>query len=257
MTSPAVLIDQNGPIWTLTLNRPHRRNALDLDDRRILLDALASAEAEPGCRALVLTGAEGVFCAGGDIRTMSQDRTVARTRLAVVADLARALVGSTKAVIAAVEGGAFGLGLSLAAASDYVVAAEDARFVASFGKLGLVADTGLFWSLSQRVGPGKAKELLLFATELPAAEAQRLGIVNEVAPPGEVMDRACERARCLAAAAPGMVAGTKQVFAQEKQDLESLLAAETEVQLELLAGNDFAEGRRAFLARRRPVFTGS
>ncbi|RNF78230.1 enoyl-CoA hydratase/isomerase family protein [Streptomyces botrytidirepellens] len=255
MTDP-VLVAQDGPVRTLTLNRPSRRNALDLDDRRVLLAALLDAEGDHSCRAVVLTGAQGVFCAGGDIRSMSRDRDVARARLAVVNDIARALVRSPKPVVAAVESGAFGLGLSLAAASDYVVAAADARFVASFAKLGLTADTGLFWSLSQRIGPGRAKELILLAGELTAERAHRMGLVSEVVPGTEVLERAMERAGQLAAASPAMVAGTKKIFAQERQDLESVLAAEAEIQVELLAGDDFAEGRAAFLERRAPTFTG-
>ncbi|MER5179087.1 enoyl-CoA hydratase-related protein [Streptomyces sp. NPDC002896] len=256
MTDPTVLVAQNGPVRTLTLNRPARRNALDLDDRRALLAALADAEHDRDCRAVVLTGAQGVFCAGGDIRSMSQDPELARTRLAVIGDIARALVHSTKPVVAAVEGGAFGLGLSLVAASDYVVAAEDARFAASFAKIGLTADGGLSWSLAQRVGPGRAKELILFADDFTADQAHRMGLVSEVVPPTEVMDRAVRRAGRLAAASPAMVAGTKRIFAQERQDLESVLAAEVDLQAELLTGADFAEGRAAFFERRTPVFTG-
>ncbi|MFF4764458.1 enoyl-CoA hydratase/isomerase family protein [Streptomyces sp. NPDC001292] len=256
MTDPAVLVAQDGPVRTLTLNRPSRRNALDLDDRRALLTAPAGAEQDRNCRAVVLTGADGVFCAGGDLRSMSQDRDVAVARLVAVNDIARALVRCPKPVISAIEGGAFGPGLSLAAASDYVVAAEDARFEASFAKIGLTADTGLTWSLSHRVGPGRAKELILFADELTAHQAHRMGLVSEVVPRGEVMGRAVERAGHLAAASPAMVAGTKRIFAQERQDPESIPAAEAEVQVELLAGDGFAEGRAAFLEGRTPVFTG-
>lgn len=257
MTDAAVLIDHDGPVWTLTLNRPRRLNALDLGDRRELLAALRNADADPGCRAVVLTGAGGVFSAGGDIRSMSQAPDETPVRLAVLTDLARAVIRSSIPVIAAVEGGAFGLGLSLTAAADYVVAANDARFIASFGKIGLIGDTGLFWSLAQRVGSSRAKELMLFATELDASRAHELGLVNEMTPPAEVLSTARERAHTLALAAPGVIAGTKRIFAQEHQDLDAVLAAETETQLALLAGDDYAEGRAAFLERRRPVFTGN
>lgn len=257
MTEPAVLVTEHGPVRQLTLNRPERRNALDLPDRRDLLAALVAADQDDACRAVVLDGADGVFCAGGDIRSMSADPEVARSRLEVVNDLARALVYSRKPVVAAVEGGAFGLGLSLAAASDHVVAADDARFVASFARLGLVADTGLYWSLAQRVGQGRAKELILFASEVSAEEAHRDGLVNEVVAAGDVVGLALGRAEQLASQAPGAVAGTKRIFAQAAQDLDSVLAAEADIQVDLLAGKDFAEGRAAFLQRRIPVFTGS
>ncbi|MFF3490454.1 enoyl-CoA hydratase/isomerase family protein [Streptomyces sp. NPDC002795] len=254
MIEPAVDVTCEGPVHTLTLNRPARRNALDLADRRELLAALRDSERDPECRAIVLTGAGEVFCAGGDIRSMSQDPHVARERLAVVGDVARALVCSTKPVVAAVRGGAYGLGLGLAAACDHVVAAEDARFAASFAKIGLTADTGLSWSLAQRVGPARAKELILFGEDLDAVEAQRIGLVSEIVEGEKVAVRARERAERLAAASPAMVAATKRIFAQEAQDLDAVLDAEAEAQVELLGGAGFLEGRAAFLERRRPVF---
>lgn len=254
MIEPAVDIRCEGPVHTLTLNRPARRNALDLADRRELLAALRESEQDPECRAIVLTGAGEVFCAGGDIRSMSQDPDVARERLTVVNDVARALVCSAKPVVAAVRGGAYGLGLGLAAACDYVVAADDARFAASFAKIGLTADSGLSWSLAQRVGPARAKEVILFAEDLNAPEAQRIGLVSEIVAAEKVAARARERAERLAAASPAMVAATKRIFAQQAQDLDAVLDAEAEAQVELLGGAGFTEGRAAFLERRRPAF---
>ncbi|MFZ3598672.1 enoyl-CoA hydratase/isomerase family protein [Streptomyces sp. BH104] len=254
MIEPAVDVRCEGPVHTLTLNRPARRNALDLADRRELRTALRESERDPECRAIVLTGAGEVFCAGGDIRSMSQDPDVARERLAVVNDVARALVRSAKPVVAAVRGGAYGLGLGLAAACDYVVVADDARFAASFAKIGLTADAGLSWSLAQRVGPARAKEVILFAEDLNAAEAQRIGLVSEIVASEKVAVRARERAERLSAASPAMVAATKRIFAQDAQDLDAVLDAEAEAQVALLGGEGFAEGRAAFLERRRPVF---
>ncbi|MFJ9123672.1 enoyl-CoA hydratase/isomerase family protein [Streptomyces sp. NPDC102340] len=254
MIEPAVDVRCEGPVHTLTLNRPARRNALDLADRRELLAALRESGQDPECRAIVLTGAGEVFCAGGDIRSMSQDPDVSRERLAVVNDAARALVCSAKPVVAAVRGGAYGLGLGLAAACDYVVAADDARFAASFAKIGLTADSGLSWSLAQRVGPARAKELILFAEDLDATEARRIGLVSEIVEGEKVAVRARERAERLAAASPAMVAATKRIFAQEAQDLDAVLDAEAAAQVELLGGQGFVEGRSAFLERRRPVF---
>lgn len=250
----AVRVEDRGAVRVLTLDRPRRRNALDLDDRRDVVAAIGEAERAPGCRAVVLTGAGGVFSAGGDIRSMSQDPEVAALRLDVVNELARAVATSPLPLVAAVEGGAFGLGLALAAACDFVVAARDARFVASFARLGLTADTGLAWSLAQRVGPGRAKELILLADEVPAPEAHRIGLVSALAEPGEALERAMAVAGRLAAAAPGAVAGTKRIFAATAGGLEEVLAEEKRVQVGLLAGDDFAEGRDAFLVGRPPRF---
>jgi 2-(1,2-epoxy-1,2-dihydrophenyl)acetyl-CoA isomerase len=249
MTTPPVLIDRAGTVWTLTLNRAHKRNALDLPERHALIDALHAADADADCAACVLTGAGPIFSAGGDISAMPTDPDAARARLHVLTELACALIKGSKPVIAAVEGGAFGLGLSLAAACDYIVASRDARLAASFGKLGLVADTGLFWSLSQRVGPGRAKELLLFATELSATEALAIGLVSELVEPGATLARARERAQVFADASAAALAATKQIFAQPDQDIDAILAAETAAQVRLLSTEEFSRRQRAFLQR--------
>lgn len=251
MSGPAVLVSEEGAVRVLTLNRPRRRNALDLEDRQELLSALMAADAEPSCRVIVLTGTGPTFCAGGDISSMTSDRESAKVRLRVLGELTRALVRGRKPVIAAVTGGAIGLGLSLAAAADYVVADRGARFVASFGKLGLVADTGLFWSLAQRVGPARAKELMLFATELSAVDAHRIGLVSEVVEPGGSKARALEQASSLAEESPDMIAATKRIIAQADQDLDALLESEAKTQLELLATEEFARRQRDFVERRR------
>jgi 2-(1,2-epoxy-1,2-dihydrophenyl)acetyl-CoA isomerase len=125
------------------------------------------------------------------------------------------------------------------------------RLAASFGKLGLVADTGLFWSLSQRVGPGRAKELLLFATELSATEAHAIGLVSELVEPGATVARAHERAQVFADASAAALAATKQIFAQPDQDIDAILAAETDAQVRLLSTEEFSRRRRAFLQRRK------
>jgi 2-(1,2-epoxy-1,2-dihydrophenyl)acetyl-CoA isomerase len=257
VSAAPVLTAQAGAVRTITLNRPERRNALDLDDRRALLTALRDAEADSGCRAVVLSGAGPIFCSGGDISSMSPDPEVARVRLALVADVARALVNSGTPVVAAVEGGAFGLGLALAAASDLVVAASDARFVASFSNVGLAGDTGVCWSLPRRVGFGRAKRMLLLAETVRAEEALALGLVDEVVEPGSALEAAQELATRLASRASGATAGTKAAMAVAHEGLDAVLAVETDVQTRLLAGAEFAEGQRAFLERRTPDFAGT
>jgi 2-(1,2-epoxy-1,2-dihydrophenyl)acetyl-CoA isomerase len=248
---PLVLTADDGPIWTVTINLPHKRNALDLDDRRALVAALRRADGCDGCRAVVLTGTGPVFCAGGDIAAMPTDPAAVAVRMAVLDELTALIVRNRKPVVAAVEGGAFGLGLSLAAACDTVVAAKDARFVASFGRLGLVADTGLHWSLAQRVGPARAKELILYGTELSATEAHAIGLVSRVVEPGTAAEAARTTAEAFLGTSPQMVALTKQIFAQPRFDLESVLEAEATAQATLLATPEFERRRHGFLAKRR------
>ncbi|MDJ0015511.1 enoyl-CoA hydratase/isomerase family protein [Rhodococcus erythropolis] len=250
-SEPLVLVDKSEPVWILTINQAHKRNAMGLEERRALIGALRSAEVDDSCRAVVLTGAGPIFCAGGDISAMTADPGAATMRLGVLTELVRALVRNRKPVVAAVEGGAFGLGLSLAAACDYVVAAHGARFVASFGKLGLAADTGLHWSLSQRVGPARAKELILWATELTASEAQRIGLVNDIVEPGQAVAMARERAEAFRDTSPAMVAATKAIFAQPTGDVDAVLAAETTAQLSLLQTEEFRRRQDDFLVKRR------
>ncbi|TFV63795.1 enoyl-CoA hydratase/isomerase family protein [Geodermatophilus sp. DF01-2] len=252
--APAVLVEEHRTVRLLRLNRPERRNALDLDDRIAFLEQLRRAADDPGCRAVVLTGAGAVFSAGGDIRSMSPDPEVAHRRLQLVNEIARHMVTTATPIVSAVEGGAFGLGLSLACASDLVVAGSSARFVASFAKIGLVADTGLFYTLPRRVGAGRARELMLTARTVSAQEAHRIGLVDAVVEDGSAVEQALAMAQELAAASPAATAGLKRILAQDDQSLEAVLAAEEQVQVELLAGPDFEEGRAAFLGRRRPVF---
>jgi 2-(1,2-epoxy-1,2-dihydrophenyl)acetyl-CoA isomerase len=245
-----VLARDQGAVRVLTLNRPERRNALDLDDRRLLLAELHDAARDAACRVVVLTGAGGFFSAGGDIGSMTQDPDVARTRLEVLGSIARAIASSSKPLIVAVEGGAFGAGLALAAAGDRVIAARDARFAASFGRLGLTGDTGVLWSLSQRVGPARAKELLLLCTELSADEAHRIGLVSRTVAPGQALECAIAEAWDLCDLSATAIAATKRIFSQPEQDLDSVLDAEAAAQMELLQGEDFVRRRAQFLSRR-------
>lgn len=248
----AVTVEDRGPVRILTLARPERRNALDLDDRLDLLEALRAADRE--ARAVVLTGAGAVFCAGGDIRSMSQDREVARRRLDVVNAVVRQMVNGERPIVAAVEGGAYGLGLALAAACDIVVASRTATFSTSFAKIGLAPDTGLAYTLPLRVGRGRTRELLLTARTFDADEAERLGVVETLVDEGSALETAVATASRLAELSPPMVAGVRRLLTQPDQSLEAVLATEADTQVELLAGPHFAEGRAAFLERRTPDF---
>ncbi|ONM46823.1 hypothetical protein B0T44_13640 [Nocardia donostiensis] len=249
-----MLRSRDGAVLILTINRPSKRNALDDHARRELAGQLEAARADHGIRAIVLSGSGGFFCAGADIGAMARQPDAAQARMTMLTRLARAIVHCPKPVIAAVEGGASGLGLSLAAACDHVIAAENARFTASFGRLGLVGDTGLFWSLAGRLGPARARQFLLFGESVAAPEAADIGIVNETVGPGDAQRIALARAERLAEASAPMLAATKRILANPRQDLDSLLAAEADAQIALLTSSDFEEGRRAFFERRNPVF---
>jgi len=251
---------ENG-IAVLSLNAPARKNALSTEVRFGLRAAFEKYLANPACRAIVLTGAAQTFCAGGDISQMKPPpgitpREYSLTRMKALHDSVRFIAAGPKPVVAAVEGHAAGAGMSLAAACDYVIAADDARFVASFGKIGLAADCGLLWSLPHRVGHAKARDLLLTARTVSAEEAHHIGLADEVVAKGATLARAIEKAQSYATTAPLAIALTKRVMAGELDDLNLALENEIEWQAELRATSDHQEARDAFLQKRKPNFQG-
>lgn len=256
-SNPAQVVVQHGAVRVITLNRPERRNAIDIADRMALLERLQEAFSDRDTRSVVLTGAGRVFCAGGDIGSMDADPDTLDHRLGLAGALARLVTGSPVPLVAAVNGGAYGLGLSIAMACDVVVADEGARFASSFGRLGLVADTGLAWTLTQRVGLARARELILSSRTVPVEEAHRVGMVDHVVPADTLLERALAAAQHLAAQSAPMLAATREVFADPGFSLESVLRHEKTTQLRLLAGTDFREGRAAFAESRTPTFTDS
>lgn len=256
MADELVLIEHDDAVRVLTLNDPDRRNAVGVPLRRELRAALEDAMSDDACRAIVLTGAGTAFSSGGDLSSMPRgDRADARDRLHLIADVVELMVTGPTPVIAAVEGAAVGAGTSLVAACDYAVAARGARFGAIFNRVGLVADTGLHWTLPRKVGPGPARRLLLRGTLVDAAEAARLDLVDELVDDGGALGVARERAAEFAAKAPLAIAATKRLLAHPGS-LTETLHAEEQAQVSLFETADFAEGNAAFFERRDPVFTG-
>lgn len=249
---------EDGAVVTLSLNAVARRNALSLDMRKALERHLREAVADPGCRVIVLTGEGNHFCAGGDIAGMEGlDPISGRHRLASAHEIVRLLVEGETPVVAAVEGYAVGAGLSLVAACDIVVAASDARFACSFNRLGLVPDFGIAFTLPMRVGMGRARRIMLGGDTFDAANAERWGLVDEIAEPGGARKAALAlAARIAAEAAPLSNASTKRLLARMPGSLDDILRAEADSQSILYASRDFQEGRAAFLDKRKPSFEG-
>jgi enoyl-CoA hydratase/carnithine racemase len=155
--------------------------------------------------------------------------------------------------VAAVEGFCVGAGLSMACIADTIVAAETAKLGAGFGKIGLMADLGLPHTLPHRVGPAKARQILLYHKQYTAAEAAAMDLVDEVVPEGQALAVALERAHFLAKQAPAAMALTRQMLAT---GLHEALETERHFQASLFTTQDFHEGRAAFLGKRQPVFKG-
>lgn len=252
-----VLVQDRGPIRILTLNRPRRRNAIDLPLRYALAELLEAAMADPGVRVVVLTGAGPGFCAGGDISTMRRmGEEQARPRTEAAQRVVRAIWRGGKPVIAAVEGAAFGAGVSLALACDRVIAAADAVFSTAFTGVGLAGDMGIFASLPARVGPARARELMLLPTRLTGVQAGEIRLADAVVAPGAALDAALADAERMALAPPLAVAALKQMFARWPRDPMTVLDHEVDNQVELFDSEDFAEGVAAFHEKRTPVFHG-
>lgn len=249
-----IIEDRVGAVLTLTMDYPARRNALALALREELAAILDRVEGDGSVRAIVLTGSEGVFSAGGDISSMNVAGAAAgRDRLRRVHRVIRMMVAGKTPVVAAVEGWCVGAGLSIACACDTIVAAEDAKFAAGFGKIGLMGDLGLPFTLPGRVGVSKAKQILFYGAQIAAPEAERIGLVDHIVPPGQALAVAMEKARFLAEQAPLPIALTKAILSE---GLDAALETERTYQSMLFLSGDHAEGREAFLAKRPPQFTG-
>lgn len=250
--------EHRGQVAVVTIDNTRRRNAMGRRMRQDFRDAIAGAMAAGDqCRAVVITGAGGHFSAGADISEMGKcTLTESRERMAEGCEVVRKLVGGNKPVIAAVEGVAFGAGFSLACAADYLVASSESRFCASFMRIGLIPDTGILWTLPQKVGPSRARELLALASEIDATEASRIGIVDQVVEPGQALEEAVVLGEKLARNPPLGMAFIKEALTCGKMTMEDSLNSELVYQPMLRMSHDHQEAAQAFIEKRRPVFTG-
>lgn len=256
MTGILSRVDEDG-VAVVTLDRPEVRNALDWDAWESLGQTVLDLHRDE-VRAVVLTGGDRWFSAGGDVATMGAygDRVTApaaRVRLAERA--VRALTSCRAPVIASVEGFAVGAGWGLVLACDLVVASREAFFSAPFASRALVADAGLAWVLSRHVGHQRAAELLLLGERLPAVAAHELGLVTRLVEPGQAQDHALDLARQLAAGPADAVQLTTSLLRRAPALGLDAFLDEEHLHVALNGHSaDVAEGRQAFLDRRPPRF---
>jgi 2-(1,2-epoxy-1,2-dihydrophenyl)acetyl-CoA isomerase len=260
--SEPILVAQFDGVRTLTLNRPDAMNALTLDAMRTLGDRLEEAAADPGTRAVVITGAGPAFSAGGDLALLQALPTMPSVQVREVVygtfqRVPRLIRAMDKPVIAAVNGAAVGAGCEIAVACDLRIASEKARFGEGWINIGCVPAMGGMFLLPRLVGLAKATELVMTGALIDAAEALRIGLVNKVVMPPDLAPAAADLARSLAQGPARALAVAKAAL---NRGLDSSLAAELEstvhAQLMCFTTQDFAEGVRALAERRPPRFRG-
>jgi 2-(1,2-epoxy-1,2-dihydrophenyl)acetyl-CoA isomerase len=244
-------------VATITLNRPESLNALNAVMRAELLAALKGAGRDEAVRAVVITGQGRAFCSGADLRGGSGERAFRRVLTAEYNPLITAVRELPKPVIAAVNGVAAGAGMSLALACDLVYAADDARFVLAFGRIGLVPDSGLTRTLVRALGRHRAAALIFSGDPLGAAEAQAVGLVNG-ALPGDQLSAAVRSAAASLASGPTAAIGLAKRAINDAEDALPSESMAMEAALQELAGRtqDHAEGVAAFSEKREPRFIG-
>lgn len=258
MSYQTITLDFAGSVATLTLNRPAKKNALDLSVRDEIADALAKVRDSDTARVLILTGAGNDFCSGGDISSMAKSEIGAeagRKRLREIHAWLTGLIEFEKPVIAAVDGVAFGAGFSLALTADFVLGTPRARFCASFQRIGLVPDSGILYTLPRAVGLQRAKALLLSAQEIDAPTALDWGVVYEIVPPEALAARAVELAQALATASPAALAMTKAALVRTfESDLSSMLEYEATAQGVAFTTDYHRSAIRRFLDKQPTLF---
>ena len=253
-----VLSETRGAVAVLTMNRPEKRNALDDAMRAAFLEAMEEARRDGAVRAIVVTGAgEKSFVAGADISEFERRTPVDQWRAMKVFPVYDAVARCPKPVIAAINGYCLGGGMELAMACDIRLASEVARFGQPEVNLGLIPGGGGTQRLPRIVGLGAALRLILTGELIDAAEARRIGLVEEVSSPATLMERAVALADVVAAKSPVALAAAKEATrAALSLPLDDGLKLESALFQLCFSSEDKAEGVRAFLEKRPPQFPG-
>lgn len=252
-----VLTRREGRVLHLVNNAPEQRNAFGMDFYDGMIPAIEGAGADDGVGAVVISGAGGFFCAGGDVKRLAEahrhDFAERRAGVDRLHEMIRAIRACPRPVIAAVEGGAAGAGASLAAACDLIVAGRDAYFMLAYVKIGITPDGGATWSFARALPRQFAAEMALTGGRVTAERLHGLGMVNRLAEDAvaEAMAWAAELAEGPAAS---MAAIKALIVAAEEAGLEAQLEAEAVGIATALGGPEGIEGAKAFLEKRKAKF---
>ncbi|WPU09509.1 enoyl-CoA hydratase-related protein [Pseudarthrobacter oxydans] len=257
LTSDTVIVTRAQPgVAQVTINRPERRNALNLEVKELIARAVETLGADPLVRAIVITGANGAFVAGTDVAEM-QSLTPVEHTLKVTDRMFTVLRACPKPLIAAVEGYALGGGCELALCCDIIVASKRAIFGQPEILLGVIPGAGGTQRLLRAVGHYQAMRLLLTGKHVFAEEAHAMGLVSEIAPEGKAVEQAAEMAALIARMPPLAVAAIKEVVrAGADVPLDTALLLERKAFQVLFDSQDQKEGMRAFLEKRTPEYLG-
>lgn len=252
--SDNIIVEVDGPIGIITINRPEKLNAMTPEMARALVAAVEGFNGDDAVRCVILTGAgERAFCAGSDIRTLDEYETPwAFRNRPDYCDAIRALL---KPSIAAVNGYALGGGLETAMACDIRIASDTASFAAPEVKLGWIGGGGMAANLAHAIGPSNAALMIMTGDPIDAATAERWGLVSRVVPQAELLAEAKKIASAIAARAP-IAAETAKLNLRAAWDLTlaDAIAYERDLQTICFATDDAREGRAAFKEKRPPVF---
>ena len=257
-----VLQSLDSGLLTITMNRPDRRNALNVEMTTGLIDAARRAAEDHAVRAVLLKGAGGTFCVGGVVKSMAEGRAPQpyEARMATLRsrmEVSRLLHEMPKPVVAQLDGAAAGAGLSIALSCDLRVAGESAKITTAFAKVGLSGDFGGTYFLTHLIGSAKARELYLTSPVLTAREAFALGMVTRVVPDAEIDAAAHELAMSLAQG-PSVTLGyvKKNLNNAEHLSLEACFDAEAMHHSRCGDTADHKEAAKAFVEKRKPSFAG-
>lgn len=258
MTYSKLLVSLSNGVATIRLNRPDKLNSFDREMSLELIDALDNAKNDKTVRTVLLTGEGRAFSAGQDLAEAIAPGTKIEDILAAqYAPIVRGIRNLPKPVVAVVNGVAAGAGANIAYACDLTLAAESAVFIQSFINIGLIPDSGGTFTLPRLVGPQRAFGQMILAPKVSAKEAEAKGMIWKAVPDADLMNEATALTLQLAALPTKAIALTKQALNRSAANsLEDQLKVESELQALAGASADFGEGVKAFLEKRRPVYTG-